>query len=321
MGRQPACIISSAMAGRAVIRDPYAEHSVPSGMPPARVLVVGEVLWDLLPGGAELGGAPLNVGAHLARLGHQARLVSAVGADAPGDRARSAIADLGVDTTLLQSTERFPTGTARVDLSPSGEASFTIDRPAAYDALTIDGDTVASLAAWNAGWICHGTLFPSCSAARAVLERIVTAAPDAVRVYDVNLRRGFDAPPLVAGLLGAADVVKLNETELAFVHAHMGLPPEPEAFCREAAARFSWRAACVTSGARGCALFAGGEYLEAPAMHVDVIDPVGAGDAVTAALIHGLASGWPLDRIANFANRMGAFVTSSPGAIPRWERS
>jgi fructokinase len=286
----------------------------------ARVLLVGEVLWDLLPGGAQLGGAPLNVGAHLARLGHAARIVSAVGDDALGEKAWTAIASLGVDTTLLQSTAKYPTGTATVTVSPEGETSFAIARPAAYDAVAIAGESCAHLTEWDAGWLYHGTLFPSCSDAQALLNRIADATPDAERVYDLNLRRGFDSPALVADLLDAADVVKMNDAELAFVHAHLGLPPTPEAFCREAAARFEWRAACVTLGARGCALFVDGEYIEAPATPVDVVHPVGTGDAVTAALIHGLASGWPVDQIAGFANRLGAFVAGSPGAIPGWEQ-
>lgn len=296
----------------------YAEHHVPPGTPRARVLLVGEVIWDLVSGAAQLGGAPLNVASHLARLGQAARILSAVGTDARGTHARCAMTSLGIDTTLLQVTDRFPTGTAIVETSPEGDASFSIARPAAYDAVTIGGDTLAALAEWDARWMCHGTLFPSCEQGRAVLQGLAAAAPDAVRVYDLNLRRGFDAPSLVADLLAAADVVKLNEAELAFVHARLGLPSTPEAFCREAAARFRWRAACVTLGARGCALFVGGEYVEAPGTPVDVAHPVGAGDAVTAALIHGLASEWPVDRIASVANRLGAFVASAPGAIPAW---
>src|SRR5204862_889466 len=260
----------------------------------------------------QLGGAPLNVGAHLARLGHTARLVSAVGDDALGEKARSAIASLGVDTTLLQLTAKYPTGTATVTVTPEGETSFEITRPAAYDAVSIADDTCARLLEWDAGWIYHGTLFPSCSGARALLNRIADATPAAVRVYDLNLRRGFDAPSLVANLLGAADVVKMNDAELAFVHAHLGLPPTPEDFCREAAERFQWRAACVTLGAHGCALFVDGAYVEAPAIPIDVVHPVGAGDAVTAAVIHGLASTWPVDRIAGFANRLAAVVAGSP---------
>ena len=78
---------------------------------------------------------------------------------------------------------------------------------------------------------------------------------------------------------------------------------------------------CVTLGARGCALFVDGKYIEAPATPFDVVHPVGTGDAVTAALIHGLASEWPVDRMATFANRLGAFVAGSPAAIPDWQPS
>src|SRR5438552_4982230 len=121
--------------GSPVTGDPYSEEDSSPRMPSARVLLVGEVLWDLFPGGAQLGGAPLNVAAHLARLGHAARLVSAVGDDALGEKARSAIASLGVDTTLLQLTAKYPTGTATVTVTPEGETSFEITRPAAYDAV------------------------------------------------------------------------------------------------------------------------------------------------------------------------------------------
>ena len=127
--------------GSPVTGDPCAGQDSSPAMPPARVLLVGEVLWDLFPGGAQLGGAPLNVGAHLARLGHAARLVSAVGATRSAKKRGAAIASLGIDTTLLQSTTRFPTGTATVTVSPEGETSFSIGRPAAYDAVAIAGDT------------------------------------------------------------------------------------------------------------------------------------------------------------------------------------
>ena len=102
--------------------------------------------------------------------------------DALGEKARTAIASLGVDTTLLQSTTRFPTGTATVTVSPQGGASFAIARPAAYDAVAIAGDTLARLIEWGAGWMYHGTLFPSCADARALLNRLAAAVPGAVRV-------------------------------------------------------------------------------------------------------------------------------------------
>ena len=95
-----------------------------------------------------------------------------------------------------------------------------------------------------------------------------------------------------------------------------GLPADAEAFCRVGAARYGWLAACVTLGARGCALLAGDDFVEAPGVQVAVVDTVGAGDAFAAAFVHGLASGWPAETIADFANRAGAAVAAVRGAIP-----
>ena len=96
----------------------------------------------------------------------------------------------------------------------------------------------------------------------------------------------------------------------------MGLPTGPESFCREGRRRFGWQATAITLGARGCALLAGDDFVEAPGIPVTVIDSVGAGDAFAAAFVHGLASGWTAADIADFANRAGAAVAAVRGAIP-----
>jgi fructokinase len=126
-----------------------------------RALVVGEVLWDRFPDAARLGGAPLNFAAQLQRLGHTARLVSAVGADAAGDDAMRMIRGLGLDITWVQSTPRFGTGSATVGVRPSGEPLFTIERPAAYDAVELTDSEIAQICGWKPSWLYHGTLFPS----------------------------------------------------------------------------------------------------------------------------------------------------------------
>ena len=123
---------------------------------------------------------------------------------------------------------------------------------------------------------------------------------------------------LVIEMLELADVVKLNEEELCIVRKFTRLPSEIEAFCREGSKRFGWKAVCVTLGARGCAMLCGEEYVEAVGHAVKVADPVGAGDAFAAAFLHGLISHWPVARIAEFANRVGALVASRHGAIPDW---
>src|SRR4051812_31381757 len=103
----------------------------------ARALVIGEVLWDVFPDATRLGGAALNFAVHLQRLGHLPRIVSAVGRDALGETATAEIRSLGVDTTFLQSSDQFGTGTAAVQLGPGDRTSFVIERPAAYDSVEI----------------------------------------------------------------------------------------------------------------------------------------------------------------------------------------
>lgn len=284
----------------------------------ARTLVVGEVLWDQFPNSVRLGGAALNFAVHLCRLGHAPLLVSAVGTDALGEKARQAIASLGLDTSLVQSTDRFQTGRAVVHIGPGDDTSFTIERPAAYDAVTLADVSIQQIAQWNPTWFYYGTLFPSSGHARSVLNRLLNAVPGAARFYDLNLRPGFEDPELVQELLIAADVVKLNERELRFAHEHFDLPSDPENFCRAGAEQYRWRAACITLGARGCAMFLDGEYVEEPGVRVNVEDPVGAGDAFSAAFLHGIVSTWPVARVARFANCVAARVVAMHGAIPDW---
>jgi fructokinase len=150
------------------------------------------------------------------------------------------------------------------------------------------------------------------------LEHLLDAVPQAIRFYDVNLRPEFDSIQLVAELLGRADVVKLNECEAQTVARSLGLPSEAEPFCRAGAERYGWRAACITLGERGCAIFDGRDFVEARGDKVHVVDTVGAGDAFAAAFVYGLSRGWTVSQIAGFANRVGGLVASRAGAIPEW---
>ena len=286
--------------------------------PAARALVVGEVLWDVFPDAARLGGAALNFAAHFKRLGHAPQLLSAVGDDAFGHDAFRAIEALGLDTAFLQTLPELATGRAQVTMRPGGDVSFSIVRPAAYDGVELSHAQMQKLERWNPAWIYYGTLFPSRQPAKRLLTRVLDALPDSRRFYDVNLRAGFDAPALVDELLRAADVVKLNEQELQFAHEHLNLPADAEGFCREGSRRYGWQAACVTFGGDGCAIAAGGDYVIAPGCAITVADSVGAGDAFSAALLHGLIAQWPAATIAGFANRIGALIASRSGAIPEW---
>jgi len=285
---------------------------------PPSILVLGEVLWDVFEHSSALGGAPLNFAAHVRRLGYNPLLMSAVGADSVGNAARQEIASLGLDTSLLQTTSRFPTGTARVELGPGDRTRFVIERPAAYDGICLREEQIAQITQHAPACFYFGTLFASTPQGRAVLDRLLDALPAATRFYDLNLRPGNYSVQLVIEMLERGHVVKLNEEELGMVRKFTPLPSEIEAFCREGSKRFAWKAVCVTLGARGCAMLCGDEYIEAAAHTINVADPVGAGDAFSAAFLHGLISDWPVTKIAVFANRLGALVASRHGAIPDW---
>lgn len=286
-----------------------------------RIVVLGEVLWDLFGDSTLLGGAPLNFAVHASRLGCEALMISALGDDDLGSAARQSIGNLGLDTSMLQTTGQWSTGTAEVNLDTPGQPKFRINRPAAYDAVDLKEADLQLLTAWDPGWLYFGTLFPSVQTGKLTLMRLLRGLPRATPFYDVNLRPGFDSPELVLELLSLAGVVKLNETELGEASRFTGLPSTAEAFCRQGVQRYGWKAACVTLGARGCAILAGDVYAVADSYPVEVADTVGAGDAFAAAFLHGLNQRWPVAEIASFANRVGALVASRAGAIPHWTLS
>jgi len=284
-----------------------------------RILSIGEILWDVFDEGEHLGGAPFNFAAHAAQLGHEVYFLSAVGEDERGRRALARVRELGLTDRYISRLPGAPTGTVTVELSSDGQPSFTIHRPAAYDLVDLSGEQLDCLAAARPDWICFGTLHQMHPGARRLTRRVLAAIPSARRFYDVNLRPDSYTPELVRELLDTASVVKLNDGEVTALGELLGLPVASlETFCLANAERFGWQAVCVTRGADGCSLLLDDEYIEAPGLTVDVADTVGAGDAFSAAFLHGLGAGWPPAEIAAFANRVGAFVAGRPGAIPAW---
>ena len=276
------------------------------------------MVWDIFPESVRLGGAPLNFAAHAVRLGHDAILISGLGNDELGGQAAKEIAELGVSADLLQRSSRYKTGTAAVALDSDGQASFRIERPAAYDDISLGSPELRNLAERDPSWLYYGTLLASSNHGMATLRQLFKALPRARRFYDLNLRSGFEEPELICELISKAHVVKLNESEAQVVSRLLGLPGELEALCRRGAERFGWEAACVTLGARGCVIFDDGEFARGEGYTVEVADTVGAGDAFAAAFLHGLVNRWAAHEIASFANRVGALVASRPGAIPAW---
>jgi len=284
-----------------------------------KVISIGEILWDVIGGQEHLGGAPLNLSVHASRLGHDVSVVSAVGADQRGDRALEAMSGMGLSTGFVQRSEEWPTGIVTVTVHAGGQPEFEIHRPAAYDSVKLDKPTLERMAASNPDWVCFGTLLSMYPRGREALFAALDALPRARRFYDVNLRPKSFTAKWVLTLLGRATVVKLNQDEVhsldvMFERSNRTL----EEFCRDYAGRFGWEAVCVTRGELGCAILAGDQYVEVPGYRVRVADTVGAGDAFSAAFLHGLNAGWPAAQIGDFANRLGALVASRPGGAAPW---
>ena len=283
------------------------------------VISVGEVLWDIVGQEEHLGGATFNFSAHLSRLGHRLSFVSAVGADDLGQKVIHSMSRLGLATDYLRIEKDHPTGTASVALASDGQPKFVLHRPAAYDFPQLTAGQCDQLFSRPVDWIYFGTLHQVYPQARQLTADILDRASGARRFYDVNLRSDGYTPLLIQQLMSCATIVKLNHEEVDAIALMLGTRHGSlEEFCRTYADLYKWSGVCVTRGSLGCTVLMGGKYIEAPGYPVQVVDTVGAGDAFAAAFLHGLGSGWPTPKIADFANRVGALVASRRGAIPDW---
>ena len=281
-------------------------------MPPV-LLSVGEILWDRYPGYRLLGGAPFNVAAHAARLAFDSYLISAVGQDEAGDEAVAQAEALGVNMTYTRRHPHWPTGIVDVSLDDRGHTSYRLRRPSAWEEPELSACQAGALQALRPAWLVCGTLQQTCPMARAA-RLALSGIP---LFYDVNLRPGFEDPATVNELLRAATVVKCNDAELAWLACALALDGDPaQALVR----RYPLTALCVTLGADGCRIHANGDTVYERAPVITAVDTVGAGDAFSAALLHGFTNQWPLDRTARFANALGSLVASRRGAIPDWTR-
>jgi len=280
----------------------------------ATILCAGETLWDVLPDGEFLGGAPLNVASHAARLGAHAMLVTRLGSDARGRLALQQAAAHGVDLGLVQVDATLPTGEARAVLDASGSANYEFLDPAAWDALEA---TAASLAAArDADAFVYGTLGQRDARAHAAIAQLAAAAR--WRVFDPNLRAPhIDRGLCEAGLRGAG-LVKLNEQECRVFAGWFGGGSDPEPLWKTLSARFDIASLCVTLGAAGARLHWQGQWYAQAGVATRVADTVGAGDAFLAMLVcELLARHDPAASLARAA-RLAAFVASQPGAVPEY---
>ena len=291
------------------------------------ILGIGELLWDVLPEGMLLGGAPANFAVMAARLGNHAAILSRIGRDELGKKAVELLEPLPADARFMQVDPAQETGRVTVKFE-SGQPAYTIHQPAAWDFMELTDEWVQL--AVRADAICFGSLAQRSRESRQTIQALAARTPaSCARVFDVNLRAPFYSVNVIQQSLELATVLKMNDAELPRVLGLLGLKvvdelaPGPLRLTdeRQGAARLlrefpSLQMVAVTRGAHGSLLVTREAWHEHPGIPVKVADTIGAGDAFTAAMTHYLLRRADLATLNEAGNRWGSWVASQPGAMP-----
>jgi fructokinase len=294
---------------------------------PHLILGIGELLWDFMPEGAFLGGAPANFAVMAGRLGNRAALLSRIGRDELGRKAVEQLNPLPADARFLQVDPAHETGRVTVAFE-GGEPHYTIHQPAAWDFLELTGEWLEL--AERADALCFGSLAQRSRESRQTIQALAARTPaSCVRVFDVNLRAPFYSAEVIQQSLELATVLKMNDAELPRVLGLLGLKVVDEFASgplrltgeRLSAERLlrefpSLQMVAVTRGAHGSLLVTREAWHEHPGIPVQVADTIGAGDAFTAAMTHYLLRGADLATLNEAGNRWGAWMASQSGAMP-----
>jgi fructokinase len=284
--------------------------------PSYKIVGLGELLWDLLPTGKQLGGAPANFAYITRLLGDEGMVASRIGDDPLGTEAAAQFVRLNLSNVLLQKDPQHATGTVKVELDVAGQPRFEISESVAWDFLE-----------WTPAWrqmagqadaACFGSLAQRSSGSRSTILNFMRAMrSQALRIFDVNLRQAFHTPAILSDSMKLADIVKLNHEELPRIMAMLGHKHRDElSSARRLLSLYELQLVCVTRGNCGSLLVSPEGSCEHGGFPVKVADTIGAGDAFTAALVHEYLRGSSLEHTSEAANRVGAWVASKIGAMP-----
>lgn len=276
---------------------------------------IGELLWDILPDGKELGGAPANFAWHARALGMTGVVVSSVGNDKEGREILDRLDHLGLRRDLVSVDSSHPTGRSTVTLDRAGVPSFHVHENVAWDFIPFTAGS--ALTASNVDAVNFGTLGQRFAVSRKTTRTFLARTrPEAIRLFDLNLRPPHYTREVIETSLGLATVLKLNDGELSVLSGMFGWAGDERDQLRRLADTFALRTIVLTRGDKGSILVAGEHHSVHAGFRVRVVDTVGAGDAFAAAVVVGLLHGRDIDAINEHANRVAAFVCTRPGATP-----
>ena len=280
------------------------------------VVGLGELLWDLLPSGKRLGGAPANFAYHVSQFGLKGLAISAVGQDALGEETIQELER----KQLLAYIERveYPTGRVNVQLDEAGIPLYDIQQDVAWDNIPFT-EKLREIAE-NTQAVCFGSLAQRSPQSRVAIQAFLASLPaddDVLRIYDINLRTPFYSKEVIDLSLSAANVLKVNDEELPILANYYNLPQiSPLEQCELLRQRFNLRLVIYTCGANGSYVISEEGVSSQPTPKVSVVDTVGAGDSFTASFCAALINGSPISEAHAIAVKVSAFVCTQQGAMP-----
>jgi fructokinase len=276
---------------------------------------IGEILWDLLPTGKILGGAPANFAFHLNSLGIKSFPVSAVGSDDLGNEILGSLKHKSLSTDYIQINSDFSTGTVDVKLDETGKPVYIIHQNVAWDNIVFN-DMLEELAS-KCNAVCFGSLAQRNDASRKTIFEFLSKTSDkAIKVFDINLRQEYYSEQIIRTCLNSANILKLNDDELDVVADLMGYKGEEGELLAKIQNDFNLDSISYTKGDKGSMLILRDKTSFQEPEKVDIVDTVGAGDAFTAGLVYGLLNDLELDKIHQIANGLATFVCTKKGATP-----
>ena len=279
------------------------------------VVGMGEALWDVLPEGKKIGGAPANFAYHVSQFGLNSRVVSAVGYDKLGME----ILDNFREKKLNAMVEivPYPTGTVQVELDAEGVPCYDIKEGVAWDNIPYT-PALEDLAKHTKA-VCFGSLAQRSVVSRDTINRFIDAMPaeDTLKIFDINLRQGFYTKEILCNSFSKCNILKINDEELVTVSRMFGYPGiDLQDKCWILLAKYNLKMLILTCGVNGSYVFTPGNvsFVETP--RVEVADTVGAGDSFTAAFVSSILSGLSIGEAHKLAVETSAYVCTQNGAMP-----
>ena len=279
-----------------------------------KIIGIGEALWDCLPEGSKLGGAPANFAYHVSQYGYNACAISALGNDALGDETKNIFKRNHMK--YIMPVVNYPTGTVQVTLDDEGVPTYDIKNGVAWDNIPFTPDIEA--AAQQCRAVCFGSLAQRSEVSRTTINRFLDATPEkCLKSFDINLRQQFYTKDVICESMHRANILKINDEELVTIGRLFGYPGlDIENKCWLLLGKYNLDMLVLTCGVNGSYVFAPDHksFFETP--HVEVADTVGAGDSFTASFVAAILAGKSIEEAHRLAVDVSAYVCTCAGAMP-----